>query len=60
MQSCKIISSSPILLQFLSSSSGSDENGFSPSPSRIFREEEDFLNDRMQEGFLQRILCNEA
>ncbi|XP_026388875.1 5-amino-6-(5-phospho-D-ribitylamino)uracil phosphatase, chloroplastic-like isoform X1 [Papaver somniferum] len=61
-----------------SSSSGSDENGFSPSPSRVFREEEaigaeygegfetfrpdgplkidvDFLNDRMQEGFLQRI-----
>ncbi|KAI3838241.1 hypothetical protein MKX03_025949, partial [Papaver bracteatum] len=62
-----------------SSSSGSDENnGFSPSPGRVFREEEaigaeyvegletfrpdgplkvdvDLLNDRMQEGFLQRI-----
>ncbi|KAI3916500.1 hypothetical protein MKW92_007571 [Papaver armeniacum] len=109
MESCKIISSSPIpklrlpelpnttklkslklnrqnynirrhrIITRASSSSGSDENnGFSPSPSRVFREEEaigaeygegfetfrpdgplkidvDFLNDRMQEGFLQRI-----
>ncbi|RZC53018.1 hypothetical protein C5167_011868 [Papaver somniferum] len=69
MESCKIISDSeaPKLnrknynirrhrIITRSSSSGSDENnGFSPAPSRVFREGKNFLNDRMQEGFLQRI-----